>query len=316
MYKYLKLFCLALLSFSVNAEERGPAIPDYPADKIAENIYVIHGPITMPNPDNQGFMNNPGIIITKAGVVLHDPGGTVQSGEMVLRAVKKLTDQPVVAVFNSHIHGDHWLGNQAVRAAYPDAVIYGHPNMIELIEGGEGKSWLELMDRMTEGKSKGTQAVGPDKPVDNGDAIKVGQYTFVNHYYGQAHTTSDVMLEIKEAGVVFLGDNVLNGRVARLDGGSMKGNIEACEEILKTKAKFYVPGHGKSGGTKVVESSLNYLSAVYTTVKKLYEEGLSDFEMKDQVAAAVKDYAGWISYDEQLGKHISYVYLEIEAADF
>jgi glyoxylase-like metal-dependent hydrolase (beta-lactamase superfamily II) len=316
MYKYLKLLCLALLSFSVSAVERGPAIPDYPTDKIAENIYVIHGPITTPNPDNQGFMNNPGIIITTSGVVLHDPGGTVQSGEMVLRAVKKLTDKPVVAVFNSHIHGDHWLANQAVRDAYPNAVIYGHPNMFELIERGEGQSWLELMERMTEGKSKGTQTVGPDKTVNNGDAIKVGQYTFVNHYYGQAHTTSDVMLEVKEAGVVFLGDNVLNGRLTRLDTGSMKGNILACESILKTNAKFYVPGHGKSGGREVVNSTITYLSAVYNTVKTLYEEGLSDFEMKNQVAEVVKEYAGWISYEEQLGKHISYAYLEVEAADF
>lgn len=314
--KKFSALLLLVFSFSPVAGERGPDVPDYRADKIAENIYVIHGPITMPNPENQGFMNNPGIIITTAGVVIHDPGGTVQTGEMVLRAVRKLTDRPVVAVFNSHIHGDHWLGNQAVRAAYPEVTIYGHPNMIEQIENGEGKSWLELMDRLTEGKSKGTDVVGPNKAVNHGDSIRIGQYTFVNHHYGKAHTTSDIMLEIKEASVVFLGDNVLNGRVTRLEGGSVKGNILACKEILKTGVENYVPGHGKSGGAEVVEASLVYLDTVYTTVKKLYEEGLSDFEMKDQVAKALKPYSGWLNFDEQLGKHISFAYLEIEEADF
>ena len=316
MGKAVQLFFLAILSFSICAEERGPSVPDYPADKIAENIYVIHGPITMPDPKNQGFMNNPGIIITQAGVVLHDPGGTVQSGEMVLRAVKKLTDKPVVAVFNSHIHGDHWLGNQAVRAVYPDAVIYGHPNMIQLIEDGEGESWVNLMDRLTEGKSKGTKVVAPNKPVNNGDRIKIGQYNFINHYYGEAHTTSDVMLEIKEASVVFLGDNVLNGRVPRLDGGSIQGNIQACEEILKTNAKHYVPGHGKSGGQDVVDTGVTYLATLFDTVKSLYDEGMSDFEMKDQVTTALKDYSGWINFDGQIGKHVSFAYLQIEAAEF
>lgn len=310
------LLFVLVLPFSVVAAERGPAVADYPAEKLAENIYVIHGPITMPNPDNQGFMNNPGIIITAAGVVLQDPGGTVQSGEMVLRAVRKLTDKPVIAVFNSHIHGDHWLGNQAIRAAYPGTTIYGHPNMISLIEKGEGKSWVELMENLTAGKSRGTKVVGPNKPVDNGDSIKIGQYTFINHHYGKAHTTTDVMLEIREAGVVFLGDNVLNGRVTRLDGGSVRGNIQACEEILKSGAKTYVPGHGKSGGPEIVDSMLTYLDTVYTSVKKLYEEGLSDFEMKDQVVGSLQAYSDWINFDEQIGKHISYAYLEIEEAEF
>jgi len=90
MHAFLRFIGLTLLSTGIMAADRGPAIPDYPVDKIADNVYVIHGPLTVPNPENQGFMNNPGIVITEAGVVILDPGGTVQSGEMVLRALKKL----------------------------------------------------------------------------------------------------------------------------------------------------------------------------------------------------------------------------------
>ena len=169
------LLCLTALSTLGCSDKRGPAVPDYPADKVAENVYVIHGPITTPDPQNQGFMNNPGIIVATAGVVIIDPGASVQSGEMVLRAVGKLTNKPVVAVFNSHIHGDHWLGNQAIRTAYPDAAIYGHSNMIELINNGEGKSWVELMEQLTAGKTAGTEVVAPDKSAGHGDEIRVGE---------------------------------------------------------------------------------------------------------------------------------------------
>jgi len=85
MRPFIHLICLVLLPTLGYAGERGPAVPDYPADRIAKNVYVIHGPLTTPNPENQGFMNNPGIVITGAGVVIIDPGSSVQSGEMVLK---------------------------------------------------------------------------------------------------------------------------------------------------------------------------------------------------------------------------------------
>ena len=316
MKKLFRFILLALLPVSGNTGDRGPAVPDYPADKVADRVHVIHGPLDMPNPENQGFMNNPGIIVTDAGVVLVDPGASVQSGEMVLRVTKRISDQPVVAVFNTHIHGDHWLGNQAVRAAYPNIAIYGHPNMIELIENGEGKSWLAQLERLTEGKTKGTTVVPPNQPVSNGDAIKIGGHTFRIHHYGPAHTTSDIMIEVVEAGVVFLGDNVQDGRIPRIDEGSIKGNIQACEEIVKTGASVYVPGHGKTGGQILVGSMNSWFSTIYSNVERLYAEGQSDFEMKDEISAKLQDFSSWISFDEQLGKHISYAYLQIEADSF
>ena len=316
MRPFIRLICLALLPALVHAGERGPAVPDYPADRIAENIYVIHGPLTTPNPENQGFMNNPGIVITGAGVVIIDPGSSVQSGEMVLRAVSKLSDKPVVAVFNSHIHGDHWLGNQAIRAAWPDAAIYGHPNMIALVEESEGASWVELMEQLTEGKTAGTIVVAPDKPASHDDETRVGEFTFRIHNYGKSHTTSDIMVEIVEPGVVFLGDNVLDGRIPRIGEGNIPGNIKTCDEIIMSNAKIYVPGHGKTGGKERIEVMRTYFSTVYTNVKRLYDEGQSDFEMKDEISAKLKDYSDWIGFDEQLGKHISYSYLQIEADDF
>ena len=316
MLRLKQAFALILwLPFTALAET-APKVPDYPADRIAENIYVIHGPLELPNPKNQGFMNNPGFVVTSKGVVILDPGSSVQSGEMVLRAVRKVSDQPVVAVFNSHIHGDHWLGNQAVRAAYPQVPIYGHPNMIELINAGEGRNWVELMERLTEGKTRGTQVVSPSKAVSHGEEFRIGDHTFRIHYYGKAHTTSDIMVEIPEASVTFLGDNVLNERLPRLDDGNIQGNIQACTNILGTNSTVYVPGHGPTGDKAVPERFRSYLEILYTSVKRYYEEGMSDFEMKTQVAEALKDYADWSGFDEQIGKHISLAYLQIEEAEF
>ena len=117
MTKRSWLLGLVLLAGAAYAlQKAAPIRVDYPPQEIAPGVYVIHGPKELPSPENQGFMNNPAWIVTDDGVVVVDPGSSVQVGEMVLARIEKTTDKPILAVFNSHIHGDHWLGNQAIRA--------------------------------------------------------------------------------------------------------------------------------------------------------------------------------------------------------
>ena len=307
---------LSLLLAISQANAKGPDVKDYPADKVAENTYVIHGPLETPTPENQGFMNNPGFVIASEGIIVVDPGSSVQIGEMLLRVIRKTSDKPIVAVFNTHIHGDHWLGNQAIQAAYPDVPIYGHPNMIALIEEGEGDNWVALLERLTDEQTAGTKVVAPTVAVGNGDEFKFGNTSVRVHHYGIAHTTSDLMMEIPEASITFLGDNALNQRIPRIDDGNVQGNIEACTRIQKTGSKFYVPGHGQTGDVNVPINFCRYLDTLYKSVRQYYDEGLSDFEMKDKVAAQLSEFSSWSGFDDQLGKHISITYLQVEEAEF
>ena len=50
-------------------------------------------------------------------------------------------------MFNTHVHGDHWLGNDAIRKDYPKAKIYAHPKARSAIAAGEGAK----CDRATKG---------------------------------------------------------------------------------------------------------------------------------------------------------------------
>ena len=143
------LFGLLLLAGAAYAlQKAAPLRGEWIPEQVAPDVYVIHGPTEQPNPGNQGFMNNPAFIVTDAGVVVVDPGGSVQIGDMLMARIEKITDKPVLAVFNSHIHGDHWLGNQAVRARYPDVPIYGHERVKPKIIAGAGTQWINLMLRL------------------------------------------------------------------------------------------------------------------------------------------------------------------------
>ena len=304
------------ITFNVFAAERGPAIKDYPFEKIGDNTWVMYGPLGLPNAENQGFMNNPCVVVSSAGLILVDPGSSVQSGEMVLRMLSKVSDKPVVAVFNSHIHGDHWLGNHAIKAAYPNAKIYGHANMLAEVKVGKGEEWIELMSRLTEGATDGTEVVAPDHAVKHGDVIKIGNMSFRIHHYGIAHTNTDIMVEAIEESVVFLGDNVLSQRIPRMGDGNFIGSIETIDKILTTNAKTYVPNHGPSGGEEVVKEYQQYLKLIYQSAKKAFDEDLDSSDVKKFSLPATQKYKNWVNYEDEVYRHGAQAYMEIEAAEF
>ncbi len=310
------LFLLIASCDKPDADKAPPIKSDFAATKITDRIYVIHGPKEFPNKKNQGFMNNPGFVLVDKGVVVIDPGGSVQTGEMVLQKIAGVTKDPVIAVFNTHIHGDHWLGNHAIKAAFPKAVIYAHPKMIEKVKAGEGESWLKLLDDLTEGAIRGTKVVAPDIGIEGGETLKLRNLTFRVHHNGKAHTDADIMIEVVEEKAIFLGDNVVNKIATRMDDGNIKGQIAAIDLILKTPAKHYIPGHGQTGGREVAQRHQAYLKALHDSVRKYYDQGLSDFEMKPKVVKDLSAYKDWVRFDDEIGRAISLVYLQVEAEAF
>ncbi len=313
----LKLVIAVLLSGGLLLScGKAPKIDaSYPLTRLTERVYVIHGPNEMPNKANQGFMNNPGFVLTAKGIVVIDPGSSLQVGEMLLAKIATVSKEPVVAVFNTHLHGDHWLANDAIRRAYPKAVIYAHPKMLESAAAA-GESWLRLMLQLTDGATKGTQAVIPNLGIDNEETLAIGGMHFRIHHQGVAHTGSDIMIEVVEDKVLFGGDNILVARAGRMDDGNFKGNIAACDMALKTGARIIVPGHGPSGGPELIRTYRDYLRILYGSVKKYADQGLGDFEMKDKVVADLKPYQQWAMFDSEIGKLISLAYLQAEQEAF
>lgn len=304
---------LLCLSGVVQAEK---VVRDYPLDQVAENVWVIHGPKAFPNVENQGFMNNPGIVLTSAGAVVVDPGSSLYAGEMVLRMMKRVANLPVVAVFNTHVHGDHWLGNGAIHAAYPDAPIYAHPEMIRDARAGEGERWNRNLAQLTEGFTEGTEIIYPTQPLNHGDEIQVGDKTFRMHHYGTAHSRTDLMIEVVEDGVLFLGDNVMAERFGGMQSGTFQGNINALNRVLESAAGTWVPGHGPTGDASVVTNYRDYLQQIYEAARFAFNEDMDSAEVKTVAEERTTAYKRWAGYDFEVGRHASQAYLEVEAAEF
>jgi glyoxylase-like metal-dependent hydrolase (beta-lactamase superfamily II) len=231
---------------------------------------------------------------------------------MVMAQVRKTTSKPVTHVFNTHVHGDHWLGNQAVLEVWPKAKIIGHPDMIKGAKAGADAFWLKLVSDLTKGYTDGTRAEIPTVAAADGQEFRIGGKTFRIHSSTDAHSKTDLMIEVVEDRILFTGDNVLSRQVMILRDGTFKGVMKATERALALNARLYVPGHGKTGDRTLVEVHKAWFDILMAEVRRMYDEGMSDFEMKPVLAEKLKAYQDWAEWEANLGPQISLAILEIE----
>lgn len=294
------------------------SIEHTPLDQVTKHIHVVHGTQALPSPQTRGFMNNPAVITTRNGVIIVDPGSSEEIGRQLLEKIKKVSDKPVIAVFNTHVHGDHWLGNHGIRAIYPMVPVYAHERMIERINAGEGQEWIKLFMDMTKQAIDGTKVVAPNIGLKGGETLKLDDITLRIHHTGHAHTDGDIMIEVVGDKGLFFGDIVAANRVPNSDvpeDASFKGTIKAIKLMLDGSATFFIPGHGLSGGREVPESSLHFLVKLRESVTRYYMQGLTDFEMKEKVIKDLSEFQDWNNFKE-IGRVISFVYQEVEHDNF
>lgn len=292
-------------------------VGDFKFEQVSNQVYVMHGPIASPSEQNHGFMNNPAFIEGSNGLIMIDPSSSKFVGDNILEEVEKISSKPVVAVINTHIHGDHWLGNHAIQDKYPNAKFYAHMNMIREAEYGEAQRWIKTFSDITN-KAKGTIAVIPTYSIGHKDTLTIeGQQFIIHSPLPSSHSSSDIMIEHVNSKTLFAGDNAFTDRMGRFDGqSSMLDNIKILDYAKNLAIDTYVPGHGYSGTvTQAINPYLNYLKIIEQETRKGYEEDLADYEIKPFADKHLTAYKDWSGYDEQLGRHINKMLLEIEALD-
>jgi len=128
-------------------------------------------------------------------------------------------------------------------------------------------------------------------------------------------TDGDIMLDIIEEEVFLFGDVL---RVENISPfmASFSGDLKALDMAEMLNAKVYVPGHGPSGDKVLIAEYRKFITILKSEVKKYYEEGLSDYEMKPKVIMALDKFKDWSGFDENIGRLINLAYLEVESEAF
>lgn len=145
----------------------------------------------------------------------------------------------VTNLINTHLHIDHVMGNAHVKSRY------GVENQAHPDDAFLGARCDEQARRF--GLRNAVGPVGIDKPLSDGDKIKIGdEYLEVLSVPG--HSPGSVALYSPSDGFVISGDALFQNSIGRTDlpGGSQKVLVDAVRRKLLSlpDSTVVIPGHG------------------------------------------------------------------------
>jgi len=310
--KALLLSCLLFL-FSISCY--ADYLSSMKATPVADNVYAILTPARdIPNPENMGWNSNSAFVVTKSGVLVIDTGSSETIGNALKQTIRQVTDKPVKWIVNSHAHGDHWLGNIAFKDSNP--VIYATSTVNDLAKS-EGATWVENFKRLSEGATGDTPLLLPNKIVDERSELLLDETKIVLFPSGNSHSPGDLITWLPQQRVVISGDVVYSDRMPTTSASDITQWITMLDELQALDPAAVIPGHGDVTDVEGLRHLHALLSGIRDEVKKGYEAGLSDYEMLPAVLENLQQFEEYYpGFKDKLGRDISHVYLQIEAAEF
>jgi glyoxylase-like metal-dependent hydrolase (beta-lactamase superfamily II) len=151
-----------------------------------------------------------------------------------------------ITIVNTHSHSDHTGGN----ALYPKATIIAGAYTKEHWDAESGKSKY------------------PDLTLKPGEEkeIKIGTETAVVRNMGRAHTTSDVVVYLKNRKLLVTGDIVfldMHPAVKDESGSDVASWIKVLDDLKERYAiAKLVPGHGKISDTNALTVMREYFVSI------------------------------------------------------
>jgi len=248
-------------------------------EKLADDVWVLYGA-----GGNIGLCSGPD------GAMLVDDQFAPLS-EKILAAVKAANDVPLRWVVNTHWHGDHVGGNEAMAAA--GATLIAHDRVRQrLIEGQDNKTFNRKVDPAP------AKAL-PLITFNDSTTLHVNGEDAVAFHVPPAHTDGDVVVWFPKANVVHMGDTFFSSTYPIIDlesGGHIDGLIATSERVLPRigDATKVIPGHGQVSDKAGLQRYHDMLVGVRAAVAKLVKQKKS---VDDAVAA--KPTAPW---DDAWGK--------------
>lgn len=284
------------------------------------NVYYVIGQSGIPGSDNQGFTSNAGFVVTAKGVVVYDALGTPALGYKLLEAIRKVTDKPVALVIAGHYHADHIYGLQAFKE-HTKAQVWAQENARAYITDPNADRRLEqrriALDPWVDDK---THVIEPDRTYRDKHTFDMGDVRIDLLYAGPAHAPDDTIMVVREAGVVFSGDLIFDGRLPfvgseAVNTGNWVTQLERLER-LTPPPRFIIPGHGKA--TASAQGAIAFTKGYLQYLRKTMGAAAEDLVSFEEAYAETdwSRYAGLPAFKDTNRGNAYQVYLEMQAAGF
>ncbi len=251
------VFALSFLFFGA-AAAAGAEIELRPI-QVSPHVYYFRGEPGMASAANKGFMSNSGFVVTGDGVVVFDALATPALGQAMLKAIRKITPQPVRRVIVSHYHADHFYGLQALKA--DGAEVWAHESGRATLNSDAAQERLKQRRAdLSPWVDEATRLVPADRWLSFASAktipFELGGLRFRVIDSSGAHSPEDVMLFVEEEQVLFAGDLFFTGRLPFVGEADSKVWLAALDRMLEVKPKSVIPGHGPASSQPLQDMQL------------------------------------------------------------
>jgi glyoxylase-like metal-dependent hydrolase (beta-lactamase superfamily II) len=282
-------------------------------EKVADGIY---GAIAQPT----AMLNcNAAVIVNRDHVLVVDTHSHPSAAKALIRQIRdEITNLPVRYVVDSHLHGDHAMGNEA----YPEVFGAG----VEVISSVKTREWLEklglprlketldsipqqiaeLRARLEAMKNESERAVLrahvegletyrkemtpprvslPTMTFERRLVIHRGGREIHLLFLGRAHTAGDVVAFVPAERVIATGD-LMHGLLPYMGDGfpdEWPATLRALEALEFDRV---IPGHGSiQEGKSVLAQFRGYVEEITDRVARGVERGQTVDELKSTITA-------------------------------
>jgi len=239
--------------------------------RITSDVTCFFGKPEIMDKTNNGNIVNSCYIDAGEGYVVVDTGPSYAYARSAYKAMQKIKSLPVKLVINTHIHDDHWLGNNFFTDSGVRVLSSDDFNV---------NADMSIPTRMQtyispEAYAK-TKPTLPSEMISSDTNLTIGnqrlELKFAKH---KAHTAKDLVVYLPKSKVLIAADLVFNDRLPSVRGGDINGWIAALDDLDKLGAKHVVGGHGERTDKEAVKMTRDYFTQMRTEIRAAIAEGLS-----------------------------------------
>lgn len=193
----------------------------------------------------------------------------------LISELKKISENSIKFLINTHHHGDHTSGNFAFKGLVEHVVA--HKN--------------SLINQTNSAKNNKTEdkQLYPDVTFSNNWKTKIDSETICAHYFGAGHTNGDSLIHFEHSNVLHMGDLMFNRRYPYIDksaGANISSWISVLDKTISTfdNDTIFVFGHAFepekiTGNKEDIKVFKDYLEKLLTHVDSEIKAGKSKEEI-------------------------------------